>query len=548
MDKWQLRRRLLSERASGILLHVTSLPGPHGCGDLGPSAYRFVDFLAEAGQRWWQMLPVGPLGHGHSPYQALSTFAGNPLLVSLELLAQKGWLTASEMTPTKGLRRRYVNYPAAIRFRESRLRRAFAQFERRAASRDRRHLEAFQARQGRWLADYVLFRALREAYGGAPWTEWEPGIRQRQPAALGRAQKALATDIRYHTFVQHEFFSQWQRLCDYCRQRDVGLIGDLPFFVSHDSVDVWAHPGLFVLDRLGRPRFVAGVPPDYFSKTGQLWGNPLYHWAHLRRQGYTWWIARLRGMYELFDAVRLDHFIGFHRCWAVAATAETARDGRFVSGPGAHFFEAVQQALGNIQLIAEDLGTVTQEVKVLREGFGFPGMRVLQFAFGNDPEAAAYRPHTFPRRCVVYTGTHDNDTVVGWFRGVRAAASTRSEDAIRRERAVALQYLGSDGREIHWGLIRLALMSVADTVIIPAQDLLGLDSRARMNLPGTIGGNWRWRLTDGALTSEIATRLLRLTETYGRRHPTGPQGTDGGRDHHMLRWGEVPSMTNRSRR
>ena len=507
----------LDRRTSGVLLHLTSLPGPHGSGDLGPAAHRFADFLAESRQSWWQMLPVGPVGCGNSPYQALSAFAGDPLLISLAKLADDGLLDAKDLEPSRDLRRERVGYVAARRFRAARLRKAFAAFEARRRPSERQRLEAFLAENESWLPDFALFSALRDAHPPGSWTAWPEELRARAPAALARARARFAGEIRYHQFLQLEFHRQWSELRAHCRERGVGLIGDVPIFVAHDSADVWAHPRLFTVAPSGGLSSMAGVPPDYFSATGQLWGNPLYRWRVLRARGYDWWIARLRSVTRAFDVARIDHFIGFHRAWALAPGATTAERGRWVRGPGVAFFLRARRALGRLPFIAEDLGLVVPEVKALRDRLDLPGMRVLQFAFGDDPEAESYQPHNYPRRCVVYTGTHDNDTTVGWFHDVGLRRrSTRSAQQIERERGFALRYLGSDGREIHWDLIRLALMSVADTAIIPMQDLLGLGSEARMNLPGTAEGNWEWRMRDEAAADRVGERLARLTETYSR--------------------------------
>jgi len=340
--------------------------------------------------------------------------------------------------------------------------------------------------------------------------------RLREKRALDRARSELADELGYQRFLQFAFDLQWSRLRTRCRELGIGLIGDIPIFAAHDSADVWSHRELFSLDSQGRPEVVAGVPPDYFSTTGQLWGNPLYRWDVLRRRGYGWWIDRFRATFERFDAVRIDHFIGFHRTWEIPVDAPSAMHGRYLPGPGAHFFEKVGEALGELPVIAEDLGVVTPEVKALRDRFGFPGMRVLQFAFGNDPEAPHYQPHNYPRRCVVYTGTHDNDTTMGWYLDRGGPASTRTPEEIAREHAFALRYLGSDGREIHWDMIRAAMLSVADVAIVPLQDLLGLDSRARMNRPGTLAGNWEWRVRADRLTPALADRTALLAQTYGR--------------------------------
>jgi 4-alpha-glucanotransferase len=453
------------------------------------------------------MLPVVPPGKGSSPYDGASAFAGSPWLVSLEVLAREGLLAASD--PGSGA------LGDAARAREPGLRRAFERWHRRGGAR-RAGFDGFRASHRRWLRDFALFSALKAAHGGTAWTDWDDEVRRRRPAALARARRRLADEILYHEFVQFQFDRQWSDLRRHCRRRGVGLFGDLPIFVAHDSADVWAHPEIFRLDAGGRPAVVAGIPPDYFTRTGQLWGNPLYRWDVLRRRGYDWWLARLRSTFARFDAVRIDHFVGFHRFWEVPGGAATAERGRWAPGPGAAFLEAVFRRLGPVQLLAEDLGVVTPEVKALRDRFGLPGMRVLQFAFGDDPEAEAYQPHNYPAHCVVYTGTHDNDTTAGWFRDAGSGASTRSKAQIRRERALALRYLASDGSEIHWDMIRLAWMSVADTALAPAQDLLGLGSAARMNRPGIAPGNWGWRLRPRQLGPAVADRLAELTVTYGR--------------------------------
>ncbi|MBI4386109.1 MAG: 4-alpha-glucanotransferase [Elusimicrobia bacterium] len=499
------RRPSLSNRAGGILLHPTSLPGPHGIGDLGSSARRFAELLAAAGQSWWQMLPIHPPAAAHSPYAAFSVFAGSPLLISLDRLAEEGWLEPADLVPPKGLPRDRVNYPQAQRFKEARLEKAFGTFEKNASSIDRERLEAFAAANVFWLPDYALFCALKEAHQGAPWVEWEGALRLRQPEALAQARRKLDVRLRFHIFVQHQFSRQWSELRDHCRKFGLGLLGDVPIYAAHDSAEVWAKPQLFSLDGDGRLTMMAGVPPDYFSKTGQLWGNPLYRWDVHRQGGYEWWVYRLRVTFDRFDAVRLDHFIGFQRYWEIPAGSRTAQGGRWVDGPGADLFDRARDVLGSLEIAAEDLGAATPEVFALRDRCGFPGLRVLQFAFGGDSCTNDHLPHRYPRRCVVYTGTHDNETTAAWFRRLPP-----------KERRWVSRYAGTDGREIHWDMIRLAWMSPADVAIAPAQDLLGLGSGARMNLPGTVRGNWRWRLTDAALTAPIARRLRALTEIYGR--------------------------------
>jgi 4-alpha-glucanotransferase len=510
---------ILGERSSGVLLHPTSLPGPYGSGDLGDEAHRFIDFLASAGQRWWQMLPVGPLGYGNSPYSVQSAFAGSPLLVSLEALAADGLLARSNLESVGHFPADRVDFGPVIAAREAMLSQAHAAFTRRSEPSEVARFQAFCAENERWLEDYALFGALKSAFEGAPWTAWEPSLRDRQPRALAEARRRHRDAIAFHRFTQYLFDQHWKALRAAATERGVGLIGDLPIFVAHDSADVWQHRELFYLDERGQPEVVAGVPPDYFSSTGQRWGNPLYRWKRMAKTGFAWWVDRLRVTLQRFDAVRLDHFIGFQRYWEIPATCPTAVEGQWVKGPGAPFFKAVQKELGALPLIAEDLGAVTPKVTALRDRFKLPGIRVLQFAFGDDLSASEFLPYRYPRRAVVYTGTHDNDTTVGWFHDPGGSASTRSKEQIERERQAALQYLGTDGREIHWDMIRAALASVAATVILPAQDLLGLGSEARMNRPGLGEGNWEWRLRSGALDEGIAGRLLRLAQTYGRSPP-----------------------------
>ncbi len=507
---------VLSQRSSGVLLHVTSLPGRHGSGDLGPAAYRFADFLSEAGQRWWQMLPVGPVGGGNSPYQSPSALAGNPMLISLDELGARGLLRAAELRPPRGLRADRVNFSAVGEFRESRLRLAFGRWEAAGRASEKRRFEKFRRSQRHWLEDHGLFCALKLVCRQRPWTEWPVEIRDRKAAAIGWLRERLEREIRFHEFVQYQFRRQWDTLRDYCRDRGVGLIGDIPIYVSHDSSDVWANREVFQLDRDGNAAAVGGVPPDHFTKTGQLWGNPLYRWDVLKRLGYAWWIARFRANFELFDVARIDHFIGFHRYWSVPGDHKTAEYGKWIPGPDADFFRAIGLKLGELPIIAEDVGKVTPGVIALRDRFEYPGLKILQYAFGRGTADNTNLPHNHGRRFAVYTGTHDNDTTVGWYKSVQKRARKHGGEKAARELAFAREYLGSDGREIHWDLIRAALASVADTALFPAQDLLGLDSRGRMNYPGTADGNWGWRMGAGALTPAIAQRLRGLTETYGR--------------------------------
>ena len=504
------------------MLPISSLPSPHGIGDLGPEAYAFADFLSKSGQSWWQMFPIGPEGFGHSPYQTLSVFAGNALFISLDQLEKERLLTKEEIKPGRPFPKNRVDYDSVQRFKDKLFTKAFERFEQKKRSSDYRRFNQFCLKNKGWLKDYALYRALRRDNHRAPWWEWKKEYRSRQSSSLKEASGRLARWVRTHKFLQYMFFKQWGQLKDYCHEKGVGIIGDVPIFVAEDSADVWSNPDLFFLNKSGRPTAVAGVPPDYFSKTGQRWGNPLYRWDVHKQKGYKWWIGRLRRAFQLFDAVRLDHFIGFQNYWAIPVNAKTAKTGSWKKGPGSDFFKKVIQVLGPVEFIAEDLGVVTPKVKALRERFQFPGMRVLQFAFGNDPEANNYLPHSYPKNCVVYTGTHDNDTTVGWFNDNGSKASTRTPQEIEKEREFVLSYLMSDGREIHWDMIRLALSSAANTAIVPAQDLLGLGTASRMNKPGTTEGNWEWRLKPGQLTERVRQRLFSLSRTYGRMHGDTP--------------------------
>jgi 4-alpha-glucanotransferase len=462
------------------------------------------------------MLPIAPPGGGNSPYNAFSAFAGNPMLLSLDVLKERGYLKEKDLHPPV-FPKDQVDFGAAQRFKWPVLLKAFEAFEAGAGASAKQEFEAFCKRNEEWLEDYALFDALKEEDPSKSWVQWEPGLRSRDPKALQDARQRLAKSIRIRKFLQHEFFAQWNALRQRCAELGVGLIGDIPIFVAHDSADVWSRPEIFWIDPKGHPLKVAGVPPDYFSKTGQLWGNPLYRWKVLRSRGYDWWISRFRTAFECFDVVRLDHFIGFYNYWEIRAGSKTAEHGRWVLGPGEDLFDKARQALGPIQFIAEDLGVLTDEVADLRDRLGFPGLRVLQFGFGSDEDVENLQPDNVPERCVVYTGTHDNDTTMGWFRDKGGPSSTRSEEQVENERSRALAFLDSDGHEFNWDLIRLALISAADTAIIPMQDLLGLGSEARMNRPGTTEGNWNWRMREGAFSGDIARRLAELTDASDRR-------------------------------
>jgi len=479
-------------RASGILLHPTSLPGPYGVGDLGPEAYKFVDFLVSAGQGLWQVLPLGPTGYGDSPYACFSAFAGNTALISSEGLNIEPQIDKNEL-----LRRAYQNYTKTT---DTNLRSAF---------------ETFVQREAHWLDDYALFRALKDAHNGVAWIDWEPSLVRRTPAALERAREQLREEIEAQMFYQFLFFKQWFALKNYANERGVKIVGDLPIFVAQDSADVWTNPDQFKLDKNGRPLVVAGVPPDYFSSTGQLWGNPLYNWERMEADGFKWWIERVRATLKVVDIARVDHFRGFAACWEIPGGDKTAERGQWVEAPGRELFTAIRETLGQLPIIAEDLGVITPDVVALRDEFGFPGMRILQFGFGGDSKNIDL-PHNYITNVVAYTGTHDNDTTVGWFQSVAGEGSTRTEEQIERERQFCLDYLNSDGKEIHWDFIRAVFASVANTAIVPLQDVLGLGTEARMNLPNSTEGNWSWRYRAGSLTDDIATRLKNLTSLYGR--------------------------------
>lgn len=533
-------------RASGILLHPTSLPGPFGIGDLGPSADAFIDFLAETGQSWWQMLPLGPTGYGNSPYQSSSSFAGNPLLISPELLVEDGFLTKRDLSGYPELPDGEVDFDTVTTQKESLLRTAFARFDPQSP-----HFRAFQYAQfirdeAWWLNDYALYAAIKHDRNGAPWWDWEPGLVARDPETIEQARITHADEIRFVMFVQYLFDRQWRRLRDRCRVKGVRIIGDVPIYVAEDSADVWTRPDLFHLDERGRPTVVAGVPPDYFSKTGQYWGNPIYRWDLHALDNYAWWVTRLRAALKRVDLVRLDHFRGFEAFYQVPPNkARDARGGRWVKGPAAAFLESMRTQLHGLPLIAEDLGDITPPVLALRDEFQLPGMKILQFCFGTDAQAAAFRPYNFPNHCVVYTGTHDNDTTVGWFRA-ESGLNTQTAKQNADERALILSYVGSDGSEIHWDMIRLALASVADTAIIPMQDLLGLGTSARMNAPSTASGNWRWRFHDAQLTPAIRRRLAEMTTVYGRRELPESTAKDSAQSDHAEA-NRPPSRTARGR-
>ena len=501
-------------RSSGVLLHPTSLPGPFGIGDLGPEAFRFAKFLADAGQSLWQVLPLGPTGYGDSPYACYSAFAGNTLLISPEQLVAVGLLAKSDLPGVQAFSDR-INFGEAHAVKEALLKKSYERYKKTTDTNLRSVFETFAQRQAHWLEDYALFRALKDAHGGVAWNNWEPSLVRRNDSALMQARDTLQDEVEAHMFYQFLFFQQWIALKTYCNEHDIKIIGDLPIFVAPDSADVWTNPEQFQLDKNGTPTVVAGVPPDYFSKTGQLWGNPLYNWETMLKDGFRWWIERVRATFTVVDIARVDHFRGFAACWEIPGGDKTAERGRWVEVPGRELFTAIRKTLGELPIIAEDLGVITPDVVALRDGFGFPGMRILQFGFGSDTKNIDL-PHNYVQNVVAYTGTHDNDTTVGWFQSVAGEGSTRTAAQIKREQKFCLNYLNSDGKEIHWDFIRGVWASVANTAVVPLQDVLGLGTEARMNLPNSTSGNWSWRYKQGVLTNEMAERLRDLTELYGR--------------------------------
>jgi 4-alpha-glucanotransferase len=494
-------------RASGLLLHVTSLPSPYGIGDLGSSAFSWIDRLHDAGQRWWQALPLGPTGYGNSPYQAMSSFAGNELLINPEELIADGLLQASDTQ--SHFSADIVDYDSVIPFKQRLLEKAWANFQGGKGINNQLWpaYDEFSARQAHWLEDYALFRALKEKYRQAYYLEWPTELVQRSPSALTEARRELASQIDQVRFVQFLLFRQADQLKEHAHARGVSLIGDLPFFVSPDSSDVWANPELFLLDERHRPRFVAGVPPDYFSAQGQLWGNPVYNWDAVRATGYRWCIDRLRALLAHVDVIRLDHFRGFAAAWHVPAGAPTAQSGQWVAGPGASFFQAVQTELGRLPFIAEDLGVITPDVQALRDQFRLPGMRILQFAFDGHADNP-YLPHNFVHNTVAYTGTHDNATTRQWYEEL--------PDNQRQNFWSYLKRAPGTSADAAPELMRLAWSSPAALAIAPLQDLLNLGSEARMNVPGRADGNWRWRVREDMLSPQAFQRLQDLTDSCKR--------------------------------
>ena len=497
----------MKRRGSGILLHVTSLPSPHGIGDAGPGAYRFVDFLAETKQSYWQILPLNPTGpdHYNSPYHSFSAFAANPWLISPEHLIQDGLLAKKDVPTSPGFSVDRVNYHKTIDYKKKLFAKAFDRF--RDQTRDLEY-EKFCSENEYWLDDFVLFVALKYRFDGRGWHEWPQDIRDREPEALQGARRELHEHVEMNRFLQFVFSEQWLSLKHYCNERGIQIIGDIPIYVDHDSADVWAHPELFALDETKRPTAVSGVPPDYFSETGQLWGNPLYRWDVLRERRYDWWIQRISQTLRICNTLRIDHFRGLVAYWEVPADEETAIHGKWTEAPVWEFLDHLARRFPTLPFVAEDLGVITPDVREVMRHFELPGMKVLLFAFGGDSATNPYVPHNLVRNCVGYTGTHDNNTIRGWF----------ETEATPEEKSALFRYLGREVsvHHLHWELIRMMMASVANTVILPMQDILGLGKHGRMNEPATLDGNWEWRLSPDLLNAEVARRLLDMTETYGR--------------------------------
>lgn len=485
-------------RCSGLLLHPTALPGKQGIGTLGREAYAFIDFLADSGQKLWQICPLGPTGYGDSPYQCFSAFAGNPLLIDLDSLAAESLLTSSEIESLKTPQNAPVDFGRLIPSKTALLRKAFGLFDRKDG-----RFSFFRGQNDAWLETFGLFMALKLRYGGRSWEHWDRPVRFRDPRTITTIAAELKEEILFQNFCQFKFFEQWEALHAYAGERGIKIIGDMPIFIAYDSAETWAHPERFLLDGDLRPSIVAGVPPDYFCDTGQLWGNPIYNWDFMKEHGFSWWLTVLRSKLKLFDYIRIDHFRGFASYWGVPYGELTAKNGSWIKAPGKELFTKVKKELGDVPILAEDLGYITPEVEELLAFCGYPGMKILQFAF-DSREKNEHLPHTYSRNSVVYTGTHDNDTCVGWYKS-----------ASDKDRTFAREYLNAGG-EINWDFIRAALASVAVMAIIPLQDLLGLGTDARFNTPGTAGGNWTWRMPTSALDESLAARLRKITELYGR--------------------------------
>ncbi|MEX0680564.1 MAG: 4-alpha-glucanotransferase [Balneolales bacterium] len=491
-------------RSCGILVHPTSFPSEFGMGDLGEKAYQFIDFLEDTQQGIWQILPLGPTGLGYSPYASYSAFAGNPYLISPGILNKKGLIEESELADSSLPQTVSVKYDQAYANKEVLLDKACRRFFERNDREEQQRFNKFKKDNEHWIDDYVLFNVCLNDRNRIPWNQWEEKLAKRDKEALATERKKKSKEIEAQYWKQFEFFEQWMALRKYANGKKILIIGDIPIFVDHNSADVWANKHFFEVDDIGNRQLVSGVPPDYFSETGQLWGNPLYRWKELKKDDYQWWVARFRQMFKMFDAIRVDHFRGFQAYWEVKADAETAKTGRWVKGPGEDFFKTIEKNLGKLPIIAEDLGVITSDVEHLRDYFGFPGMKILQFAFDNPDNN--FLPHNYPTsNCIVYTGTHDNDTTIGWY-----------QQAPERERHYLREYTQSDGSDVSWQLIRLGMLSVAKWAIFPLQDYMGLDGRHRMNFPGTTENNWLWRYTDKMLINIDRDRIRHLADISNR--------------------------------
>jgi 4-alpha-glucanotransferase len=498
------------KRSCGILLHPTSLPSRFGIGDLGESAYKFIDFLEHSGQKLWQVLPLGPTSYGNSPYMCFSAIAGNHLLISPDLLVEQGLLNESDFSSLPDFANDYADFDRVIPYKHEILELAYDRFQNKQGTENPEFKEFCEV-QATWLNDYALFMAILESCDNQSWHTWDAAIAQRKPEAIQEYTEKSQDQIGFHKFLQFQFFSQWTNLRNYANHKEILIIGDIPIYVAHNSADVWANPQIFELDRRTfEPALMAGVPPDYFSETGQLWGNPVYNWEELAKDNFSWWIGRFKSMLHYLDIIRVDHFRGFAAFWEVPAGEETAMNGKWKLAPGKELFETLKEVLGKLPILAEDLGVITVDVEALRDEFEFPGMKILLFAFGGDADNG-YLPHHYVKNSMVYTGTHDNDTAVGWWQ----RASQEEKEMLARYAGV--DRIGDEIKEVHWVLIRLALASVSDLAVIPLQDILGLDNTARMNMPGTATGNWSWRYSSqDLLTSELGDRLRNLTQLYSR--------------------------------
>ncbi len=495
---------MLKDRASGILLHPTSLPGRYGIGTLGKAAFDFIDFLVKSHQKYWQILPLGPTGYADSPYQCFSAHAGNPNLIDLEILVKFHLLDQEDLQQLPEFDESRVDFELVQNAVAPLLEKAFVSFQDKANEMDKLRYRNFLKDQSKWLNDYALFRAIKEHFDQKPWYQWADDIRKKEEQAVEHYQSMLIQRVKFHKFLQYLFFTQWMEIKSYAQRKKIRIIGDIPLYVALDSADAWANPGIFEFDDDRKPIRVGGVPPDYFSETGQLWGNPLFRWDVLKKTNYHWWVERIKTNLFLYDIIRIDHFRGFAGYWAVDYGEKTAIKGEWVPGPGKDFFHVIQAVFGELPIIAEDLGVMTAEVEELRDEFHLPGMKILEFAFDSS-EANEYLPHNYISNCIVYTGTHDNDTITGWYKTAK-----------KEDRQYVLDYLNTTEENIHWSFLRLAWASVANTAMVPMQDLLGLESDARMNLPGTTQGNWQWRARHHDFSDRLAEDLGKMTVLYGR--------------------------------